>query len=196
MTERPTLAALMTLLVLGCGPASAHVGEASGSGLVTGFLHPLMGADHVAAMFAVGLWGAFLGRPAVIFLPVAFPLMMAAGAALGIAGVPLAGIETGIAASALVIGLCVAAAARLPLAAAVAIVAVFAIFHGYAHGQEMPGAASPLAYAIGFVTGTGLLHLAGIGFGLLTSSSAGRIAVRVAGGVIAASGLGFLTGAL
>ncbi len=186
-----TIAVLMTAT-----SASAHSGGAAGAGFATGFLHPVLGWDHVAAMVAVGLWGAFLGAPAIWVLPVAFPLVMALGGALGVAGVPLPGIETGIAASALVIGLAVALAARPPLWMAAVIVAAFAVFHGHAHGAEMPQAANPLAYAAGFVVATGLLHLAGIAFGLLAARPAGRIAVRAAGGVIALGGIGFLTGAL
>lgn len=177
-------------------PALAHEGDAAGGGFVTGFLHPLFGWDHVAAMVAVGLWGAFLGQPAIWILPVAFPLVMAAGGAAALAGVAVPAVEIGIAASALVIGLMVALAARPPLALAAAVVAVFAIFHGHAHGTEMPLAASPLAYAVGFVIATGLLHLAGIAFGLATKAPAGTVAVRTAGAVIAAAGGYFLYGAL
>lgn len=191
---RPLLVPL--LLLLTATAASAHTGDAAGAGFVTGFTHPLLGWDHVAAMVAVGLWGAFLGAPAIWVLPIAFPLVMALGGALGVAGVPLPGIETGIAASALVIGLAVALAARPPLWVAAAIVALFAVFHGHAHGTEMPAAADPIAYAAGFVIATGLLHLAGIAFGLLAARPAGRIAVRAAGGVIALGGAAFLAGAL
>jgi urease accessory protein len=113
-----------------------------------------------------------------------------------VAGLDLPWIETGIAASALVIGLAVALAVHPPIVAAAAIVAVFAVFHGHAHGTEMPDAASPVAYAIGFVTGTGLLHLAGIAIGQLAVTARGRLTVRGLGAVIALGGLGFLTGAL
>lgn len=178
------------------GTAVAHTGDAPGAGFVTGFLHPILGWDHVAAMVAVGLWGAFLGRPAIWVLPIAFPLVMALGGALGVEEIPLSGIETGIAASAVVIGLAVALALRPPIWVAGIIVAFFAVFHGYAHGTEMPLAANPLAYAAGFVIGTGLLHLAGIGFGLLAARPAGAVAVRALGGVIALGGVGFLTGSL
>ena len=187
---------LAGVAVMLAGSAAAHTGEVAGNGLVGGLLHPILGWDHVAAMVAVGLWGAFLGKPAIWLLPVTFPLVMALGGAVGAAGVPLPGIETGIAASALVIGLAVLFAARPPLIVAAIVVAFFAVFHGHAHGTEMPAAVSPLAYATGFVIGTGLLHLCGIAFGLLTRSSAGAIAVRAAGGVIASMGLGFLTGVL
>jgi urease accessory protein len=186
----------VSLAMVAATAASAHTGEAGGLGFVTGFLHPVLGWDHLAAMVAVGLWGAFLGAPAIWVLPVAFPLVMALGATLGIAGVPLPAIETGIAASALVIGLAVALALKPPLWAAAVVVAVFAVFHGHAHGAEMPGAANPLAYAAGFVMATGLLHLAGIAFGMLAARPAGRVAVRALGGAIALGGVGFLTGLL
>jgi len=182
--------------VVAAGPALAHTEGGAAGGFVTGFLHPILGWDHVAAMVAVGLWGAFLGPPAIWLLPVTFPLVMALGGAAGAAGIPLPAVETGIAASALVIGLAVALAARPPLWTAALIVAVFAVFHGHAHGTEMPTAISPLAYAAGFVIGTGLLHLAGIGLGLLTRTAAGTMAVRAAGGAIALAGAGFLTGAI
>jgi urease accessory protein len=168
----------------------------AGGGFVTGFLHPILGWDHVAAMVAVGLWGAFLGPPAIWLLPVTFPLVMALGGALGVAGVPIPGIEFGIAASALIIGAAVLLAWRPPLVIAAVIVGFFAIFHGHAHGTEMPGAASAVAYAAGFVIGTGLLHLAGISLGTLTNWQPGKLAVRAVGGVIALAGIGFITGTI
>ncbi|MFM9847510.1 MAG: HupE/UreJ family protein, partial [Hyphomicrobiaceae bacterium] len=152
------------------------------------------GLDHVVAMVAVGLWGAFLGMPAIWLLPIVFPLIMALGGALGVIGVPLPGVEFWIASSAIVLGLCVALALRPPLWVAAFIVAAFAVFHGHAHGTELPEAANPLAYALGFVIATGLLHLCGIGFGLLSRWTAGRYAVRAGGAAIAAVGLAFLTG--
>ena len=176
--------------------AAAHTGEAAGGGFVTGFLHPIMGWDHVAAMIAVGLWGAFLGPPAIWLLPVTFPLVMAVGGALGVAGAPIPGIETGIAGSGLVMGLAILLAFRPPLVLAAVVVAFFAIFHGHAHGTEMPGAASPMAYAAGFVIGTGLLHLVGISLGSLARYDSGVVAIRGMGAVIALAGLGFLTGVL
>jgi len=168
-------------------------GDAAGS-FASGFIHPLLGPDHVVAMVAVGLWGAILGAPAIGVLPVAFPLVMAFGGALGVAGVPLPAVETGIAMSAIVLGVAVAAAIRPPLQVAAAIVAAFAVFHGHAHGTELPGAGIPLAYGAGFVVATGLLHLAGIGIGALYRSTAGRVAVRAVGGLIALAGAGFLVG--
>jgi urease accessory protein len=193
---RQILLPVLAAVLLAAGAASAHEAGAAGGGFATGFLHPILGWDHVAAMVAVGLWGAFLGAPAIWALPVAFPLVMAVGGALGVAGMPLPAVETGIAASAVVIGAAVALAARPPIWVAAAIIATFAIFHGHAHGTEMPAAASPLAYALGFVIGTGLLHLAGIALGSLARSEPGTLAVRAAGGVIALAGVGFVTGAL
>lgn len=175
-------------------PALAHEGEGVAGGLVSGFLHPILGWDHVAAMVAVGLWGAFLGTPAIWLLPIVFPLVMAFGGALGIAGAPVPAVETGIAASALVLGIMVALGARPPLWVAAAVVGAFAVFHGHAHGTELPAAADAVAYSAGFVMATGLLHLTGITFGLATKWEAGKVAVRAAGGVIAAAGLAFLTG--
>lgn len=162
-------------------------------GFISGFMHPIAGLDHLIAMVAVGLWGAFLGKPAIWILPIVFPLIMAIGGAFGIIGLPIPYIEVGIALSGLLLGLAVAFAARPPIWVAAIIVAVFAIFHGHAHGTELPKAISPLIFSIGFVVGTGLLHLAGIAFGELTRWSWGEYIVRATGGIIALLGLGFLT---
>ena len=188
---RALLFALPTLLL--AAPALAHTGE-GGGGFIAGLAHPVFGPDHVAAMVAVGLWGAFLGSPAIWTLPIVFPLVMAGGGVLGIIGVPLPAAETGIAVSAIVLGLMVALAARLPLWAAALLVGALAIFHGYAHGRELPDGANAVAFSAGFVIATGLLHLTGIAFGLLTRWPVGRIAVRGAGGAIALVGLAYLGG--
>jgi urease accessory protein len=127
-------------------------------------------------------------------LPVVFPVVMAAGGALGVAGVPLSFVETGIALSAVVLGLAVAFVLRPPLWVAAAIVGFFAIFHGHAHGTELPEAANAFAYAVGFVLATGFLHLSGIVFGLLIKVPHGVTAVRGAGGLIALIGMAYLTG--
>lgn len=191
---RAITAALFLLLI--ADAALAHEAEGFAGGFVSGFLHPLFGWDHVVAMVAVGLWGAFLGVPAIWLLPVVFPLVMAVGGAAGVAGMPLPAVEAGIAASALVLGAMVALAARPPLWAAAVIVGVFAVFHGHAHGTELPHAANPLAYSAGFVISTGLLHLSGIALGLAARWRAGRLAIRAGGGAIALAGVGFLTGVL
>jgi urease accessory protein len=182
------------LLIVACAPAFAHTGSMRG-GFVGGFAHPLFGPDHVVAMVAVGLWGAFLGAPAIWLLPIVFPLVMAGGGVIGILGIPLPGIEIGIAVSAIVLGLMVMLAAKPPLLVAAVLVGAFAIFHGYAHGAELPPGADAVAYSVGFVVATGLLHLTGIAFGLVARWPAGRIAVRAAGGAIALAGVVFLTAA-
>jgi len=189
------LLVLPTLLGLASAPVLAHTGERAG-GFIAGLAHPVFGPDHVVAMVAVGLWGAFLGAPAIVLLPIVFPMVMAFGGVLGILGLPLPATETGIAASAIVLGLMVLAAARPPVWVAALLVGAFAIFHGYAHGRELPDDANAVAFAAGFVIATGLLHLTGIAFGLLTRWPAGRIAVRAAGGVIALVGVGYLGGLL
>ena len=178
-------------LVLANAPAFAHSGSIA-DGFLGGFAHPVFGADHVIAMVAVGLWGTFLGAPALWLLPIVFPLVMAFGGVLGILGVPIPAVETGIATSAVVLGLMVALAARPPLWVAAVLVGAFAIFHGHAHGAELPAGADAAAYSAGFVIATGLLHLCGIGLGTLAAWPAGRIAVRTAGGAIALAGIAFL----
>jgi len=186
--------ACFAALVLVPTVAMAHEAEGVGGGFVSGFTHPLFGWDHVVAMVAVGLWGAFLGAPAIWLLPIVFPLVMAGGAALGIANFPLPAVELGIAASAVVLGILVATAAKPSLWIAAVIVGVFAIFHGYAHGAELPAAADALAYAVGFVVGTGMLHAIGIAFGLVSEWNWGKVVVQAAGGVIAVVGMAFLVG--
>jgi urease accessory protein len=188
---RPSL--LVASFLVAAGPALAHTGGELG-GLTSGLLHPVTGLDHVVAMVAVGLWGGILGAPAIWLLPIVFPLVMALGGAAGVAGVPLPGIEAGIALSGVVLGLMVVLAVRPPLWVAVALVGVFAVFHGHAHGAELPQSAIPAIYAVGFVTATGLLHLAGIGFGQVGKWRIGRVAVRVSGAAIALTGGAFLAG--
>ena len=186
------------LLLLAITPiAFAHSdGAGVAGGFISGFTHPIGGLDHVTAMLAVGLWGFFLGRTAMWTLPVVFPLVMAFGGALGLLGVSIPLIEPGIAVSSIVLGLLIALAVKAPLWIAAVIVGAFAIFHGYAHGAELPSAANPLAYSVGFVVSTGLLHLAGIGFGELGRFSWGKYVVRAGGGLIALAGVGFLTGTI
>ena len=189
-TARRVLPALVLVLVT--SPAFAHSENGVAIDFWGGFTHPIFGPDHVIAMVAVGLWGAFLGAPAIWVLPVVFPLVMAFGGALGVAGVPLPGVETGIAVSAIMLGAMVALAAKPPLWVAAVLVGAFAIFHGHAHGVELPVGADAVAFSMGFVMATGLLHLAGIAFGGLSHWPAGRVAVRAAGGVICLIGFAYL----
>jgi urease accessory protein len=176
--------------------AFAHVEEGRAEGFLAGLHHPVSGPDHVLAMIAVGLWGAQLGPPALWILPVTFPMVMAFGGTLGLMGFPIPGIEIGIALSALLLGLAVALDWRPPLWAAAILVGFFAIFHGHAHGTELPAGASGLLYSIGFVAATGTLHGVGIGVGVLHKWSFGRVALRAAGAVVALAGIYFLRGAL
>ena len=169
-----TLAGAAGLLAFAlAGPALAHTGHAEGGGFAHGFLHPLAGIDHLLAMVAVGVWAARQGGRAVLALPAAFVVMLAGGAALGMAGVTLPGVEAAIAASVAVLGLLALVNRRVPVAAAMALVGAFAVFHGHAHGAEMPEGAESLRYGLGFVAATALLHTAGIATAL-----AGRWTLR------------------
>ncbi len=195
-TWRQRRVRLVTLLLLLPSLALAHTGVGGLSGFTSGFLHPISGLDHVVAMVAVGIWGAQLGLPALWVLPVTFPIVMAFGGILGVFGVPLPAVEYDIAFSGIVLGLMVALAARVPLWFASVVVAVFAIFHGHAHGAELPSSADPVSYSAGFVLATGLLHVCGIVIGLLGRWRAGAIFMRVCGGIIAFVGFYFLREAL
>jgi urease accessory protein len=185
-------AAAALALVLAPVAALAHQETGQAAGLLAGLSHPVSGLDHVLAMVAVGLWGAVLGPPAIWVLPVAFPMVMAFGGLMGLLGFPLPGVEIGIAVSAIVLGAMVLAEVRPPLWLAALIVAFFAIFHGHAHGRELPEGTSALLYSLGFVVATGLLHAVGIGLGVAHRWAAGRRLVQLAGGGVALAGLFFL----
>jgi len=176
--------------------ALAHVGSGAAGGFFIGIAHPVSGLDHVLAMIAVGLWGAQLGNPALWMLPVVFPMMMAGGGMLGLMGIPLPGVEIGIAISAIVLGAMVFAEARLKIQLAMIIVAFFAIFHGHAHGTELPTGQSGLLYSIGFVAATGCLHGVGIAIGMIYRWRKGRLALRAAGALVCVAGIFFLWEAL
>lgn len=185
---------LLALLV--ASPALAHVQRGQAAGFFTGLSHPVSGMDHVLAMVAVGLWGAQLGAPAMWLLPVIFPMVMAMGGMLGLLGIPLPFVEVAIALSAVLLGIMVLTEARPPLALAAVLVGFFAIFHGHAHGTELPAGQSGLLYSMGFVMATGCLHGVGIAIGLIHRWPAGKVALRVAGAVVALGGAYFLWGAL
>jgi urease accessory protein len=177
--------------------AFAHVGQGDiQGGLLAGLAHPILGLDHVLAMVAVGMWGAQLGAPAIWLLPVTFPLVMALGGVLGALGVPVPGIEIGIALSAVALGAMVAFALRPPLWTAALLVALFAVFHGHAHGAELPESANAIAYSGGFVIATGLLHAFGVLLGVANRWRAGARLLRAGGGLIALGGVYFLVGHL
>jgi urease accessory protein len=197
-TISPKAVTSVVLLVALAAPFSAwaHTNAGEAAGFLSGVHHPISGWDHVLAMIAVGLWGAQLGAPAMWLLPVAFPIVMALGAMLGLLGIPLPGVEIGIALSAIVLGAMVLAEKRPALWVAVGIVGFFAIFHGHAHGTELPAGQSGLLYSMGFVTATGCLHGVGIGIGLIHRWAAGRVILRVAGATVAVAGIYFLFSAL
>jgi urease accessory protein len=176
------------VLVLAAGGAEAHEFGAHGAGFAQGLAHPFGGLDHLLAMLAVGLWAAQLGGRALWAVPVAFLAAMALGGVAGAAGLPLPRVELGIAGSLVGIGALVLTAARLPPALAAALVGLFALFHGHAHGTELPQAASALSYGLGFLAATALLHGAGITAARLAGSGAAAL-VRLGGAGVAAAGL-------
>lgn len=186
---RPRSAQALALFAAFWGQAAcAHLQQSEAAGLLTGLLHPLSGLDHVLAMVAVGLWGAQLGMPAIWVLPIAFPMVMALGGMVGFLGVPIPGVEAGIAASAIVLGTAVAFELRPPLVIAALVVGGFAIFHGHAHGVELPPGQNALLYSIGFVIATGGLHALGIGIGAVHGRPWGRQLLRAAGTAVATGG--------
>jgi urease accessory protein len=168
--------------------AHAHAGGPA-AGLADGFIHPVTGLDHLAAMLAVGLWAAQRGGRSIWLLPLAFVSVMTLGAVLGAAGVSLLLVEPAIVASVLVLGALLATAAPLPLAASVVVVGLCAVFHGHAHGAEMPATAGGLAFVAGFVSSTAGLHALGMGLGLAALRGNLTRLVRFAGGAIVVCGL-------
>ena len=191
--------ALAAALVLIPSVALAHPGHGGAPDLVHGFLHPLGGLDHILAMVAVGLFAVQLGGRALWLVPAAFVATMAAAGLAGMAGMQILDVEAGIALSVLVLGGAIALRLTMPVAVAMGLVAFFAVFHGYAHGAEMPEAASGLAYGAGFVTATAILHALGIGLGLALGRFGDAIARRVAmigGSAAALVGAVLLAGAI
>jgi urease accessory protein len=173
------------------GTASAHTGVDAGHGLLSGLVHPLTGVDHLLAMVAVGLWAGLVGGRARFAFPAAFLGMMLVAGFWGMSGAPLAGVEVGIAVSVLVLGLAIALRANPPLLAGAAACAIFAIFHGHAHGAELPEATAGATYALGFVLATATLHVIGLQLAqILTTRS--LLAARLAGGGVALAGLALL----
>ncbi|MCL1098711.1 HupE/UreJ family protein [Shewanella gelidii] len=179
---------LLAAALLFSTPAFAHSFE-GGGGFLTGFNHPVLGFDHLLAMLSVGILSTQLGGKAIWTVPAAFIAFMLFGGVLGLTEVHVPFVETGIALSVLLLGLAVAFDKKLPLLFAMAFVGVFAIFHGHAHGVEMPALASPILYAIGFMTGTAVIHLGGVMLGFMMQKiSAQHKLVRASGAGIAAIG--------
>jgi len=191
------LLAAATLLLLSPA-AGAHEGSSLPYGsFIAGLSHPVLGVDHFLAMVSVGILSAQIGGRAIWTVPATFVGVMALGGLLGWLDVGLTAIEAGIAFSVLALGVVIAADRKLPLLAAMAAVAIFAVFHGYAHGAEMPDVAAPARYAAGFLTGTALLHIAGVLIGDISQHySLGKLILRFAGGAIAGAGALFLSAAL
>lgn len=179
--------------------AFAHPGGVEVHGFTHGFMHPVTGLDHVLAMVAVGMLAFQMGGRAVWMLPLTFMALMIGGGVAGMMGMDLPYVEMGIALSVVVLGGAVAAGVKAPLAIAMSLVGLFALFHGHAHGTEMPETASGLAYGAGFLFGTGLLHLAGLGLGFgiaRAAESRGPLLVRGAGAAVCAAGLVLVAGVL
>jgi urease accessory protein len=187
---------LLLLLAMMPSEALAHIVKGEAIGFVSGFEHPISGLDHIIAMVAVGLWGAQLGAPAIWLLPVTFPMVMAFGGFLGLIGVPLPGSEIAIALSGVCLGAAVLTELRPPLWIAAVLVGIFGLFHGYAHGAELPPGQNALLYSIGFILATGLLHATGITIGLIHRWPWGQWALRGAGAVVMCGGMFFLWGAV
>lgn len=179
--------------------ALAHSGVGSTAGFLHGFSHPLTGIDHMLAMIAVGIFAYQIGGRALWLVPLTFVLFMVVGGALGVAGINVPYVELGIALSVVLLGAAIALGIAAPLVIAMAVIGVFAIFHGHAHGAEMPVSTNALGYALGFVSSTALLHLAGIGMGMLIGRAGEQrepALIRVAGSLMTVAGLGVLTGVL
>jgi len=174
----------------------AHVGQSVHGSILAGLGHPFSGIDHILVMIAIGIWASQLGRRAVLALPFVFPLIMALGAFLGAIGVALPSVETGIALSAIFLGASVLLKFRADLVIAVPLVAVFGLFHGHAHGAELPIGQNGVLFGAGFIIGTGSLHAAGVAFGLMRGWRWGRAALHGAGAGVLACGIAFLWGSL
>ena len=190
---------VLALLMLALFPslAFAHSGPEHATGFVHGFEHPLGGLDHLLAMVAVGVFAFVLAGRALWAVPLSFVAMMIVGFGAGVAGMPVPFVELGIALSSVLIGAAAAMGQRMPVAAATALVGAFALFHGHAHGAEMPGGTNGLDYVAGFALATAGLHLVGLAGSLTVARLAGRFgtgAARLAGGGFALAGMGALAG--
>lgn len=185
-------AALAAAAIVGFSTAAlAHVGDHSHLGFAGGFAHPFSGLDHLLAMIAVGLWASQLGGRALWVLPLTFPVVMAAGAALGVGHASPGWVELGIAGSVLVLGAMIALRATPSLAVSVPLIGLFALLHGYAHGVDLSAGTAALVYGAGFVAATLVLHLTGLALGFAANRVPARVA-RAAGGAIACVGLALL----
>ncbi|HET7165219.1 MAG TPA: HupE/UreJ family protein [Pseudolabrys sp.] len=188
------LVPIAMLLVLAAGPAVAHVGHGSTTSFTAGLGHPLGGLDHVTVMVMVGLWAGLKGGRALWVWPAVFVGVMLVGGVVGMEGVPVPFVEPGILASVVALGLLVALAVDLPVAVGAGILAVFAVFHGHAHGSEVADTLNGVEYMAGFALATAALHLAGIGFAATMTHFSLRPAIRVVGALCLPIGAGLYAG--
>jgi urease accessory protein len=189
-TERPFRLLLALLVILGWPSiAMAHVGVGGTSGLLSGLAHPISGVDHLCAMMGVGVWAAQRGGKAIWLVPLAFAVVMAVGGVLGAAAIAIPFVERGIVASVLIFGILIAASVRMPLLLSALIVGTFALFHGHAHGAEMPLTGSGLMYGAGFMATTACLLMIGVGLGLVVKRAGGSRMLRCSGAALVLLGL-------
>ncbi|AJY48107.1 protein hupE [Martelella endophytica] len=181
------------MLLAAAAPAFAHLNPAEHGSFMAGLSHPLFGADHILAMVAVGIWAAMIGGRAMLIVPASFVITMGIGFALALSGMSLPFVEPAILASVVGLGLLVALAVRVPATVSAAVVAVFALFHGYAHGTELGGAGA-LTFGLGFMAGTALLHAAGVGLGIGLNRFGGMTLSRILGGLTALAGIAMMAG--
>lgn len=186
---KPFLTKVLVLFFVFPGLALAHTGIGQTTGFIQGFGHPIAGADHLLAMVAVGLWATQTGGRALWAVPCTFISVMILGGVLGFSGVPLPFIEEGILVSVLILGVLIAGAFRFPLLYSALIVGLFAVFHGHAHGTEIPFAIGAGSYTFGFALATAMLHTAGMGVGILMQKTGLHTVTRFTGGAIALSGV-------
>ncbi len=196
--KKYTMSALVLALTLIPKVAFAHDGPHSllfSEGFFYGFMHPILGIDHLLAMLCVGVISSQLGGKAIWQVPATFVIVMAVGGALGILGIGLPAVETAIALSVLALGAAIVAGKQFPLPATLVLVAGFALFHGHAHGEEMPSLVEPLQYAVGFMTATTIVHLLGVGIGEVMTKGPRQTAVlRLAGAGVLTMGIALLAG--
>ncbi|HET9415117.1 MAG TPA: HupE/UreJ family protein [Pseudolabrys sp.] len=191
--KRAAVTTFVIFFVLAPAAALAHPGHDGAGGLAHGFVHPLTGIDHVLAMIAVGVLAAQYGGRALWLVPMSFLVAMAAAGAIGMAGIPVQIVEAGIGLSVVVLGLMIAFQIRPPTVVAMVVVGFFALFHGYAHGSEMPGGLAGLSFAAGFLGATALLLGAGVGLGLLLQRrTLSRRLIQAGGGAMALVGVAVL----
>jgi urease accessory protein len=193
LMKRAAVTAFVIFFVFAPAAALAHPGHDGAGGLVHGFIHPVTGIDHVLAMIAVGVLAAQYGGRALWLVPMSFLVAMAVAGVIGMAGIVVPVAEVGIGVSVVILGLAIAFQLRPPTFVAMAVVGFFALFHGYAHGAELPDGVAGLSFALGFLLATALLHSTGVGLGLLMQrqASSHRL-IQAGGGAMVLAGIAVL----